>query len=147
MLDWIESHREKKPSTPAEILRQQLRAHGSNERCWWLLGQSPLTSFEIPHFLWVAAMQHLCHQVIVVRRLVARISALKRLPVIGKDSLKDTPGPCGCCQHLRPPSEGLRIVTVPWLYHGSSSLSTPPQCVQGIPFHRRGNCLQIKHKK
>src|SRR5262249_30603443 len=80
-------------------------------------------------------------------RLVARISALKRLSVIGKDSLKDAPGPCGCCQHLRPPSEGLRIVTIPWLYHGSSSLSTPPQCVQGIPFHRRGNCLQIKQKK
>jgi hypothetical protein len=32
------------------------------------------------------------------------------------------------------------------LYHGTSSLSTPPQCVQDIPFHRR-NCLQIKHKK
>jgi hypothetical protein len=72
---------------------------------------------------------------------------LKHLPVIGKDLLKDTPVPCGCCQHLRPPSDGVRIVTVPWVYHGTSSLSTPPQCVQGTPFHRRGNCLQIQQKK
>src|SRR5262245_39078846 len=71
--------------------------------------------FEGPHFLWVAAIPHLRHQVIVVSRLVARMSALKRLPWIGNDSLKDTPVPCGYCQHLRPPSEGLRIVTVPWL--------------------------------
>jgi len=48
---------------------------------------------EVPHFLWVAAIKHLRHQVIVVRRLVARMGALKRLPVLGKDLLKDTPVP------------------------------------------------------
>jgi hypothetical protein len=34
------------------------------------------------------------------------MGVLKRLPVLGKDLLKDTPGPGGCCKHPRPPSEG-----------------------------------------
>ena len=102
---------------------------------------------DIAHCRRVTTVKHLGHQIIVVGRLVTRMGLLERLPVIGTDVLKDTPGPCGCCQPLRPPSAGGRIVTVPWLYHGASSLSTPPQCVQGSPFHRRGNYLQIKPKK
>jgi len=35
-------------------------------------------------------------------------TALKHLlPVIGKDLLKDTPVPRGCCKHRRPPSVDL----------------------------------------
>ena len=102
---------------------------------------------DIAHLRWVTTVKPLAHELIIIGSLIARMGRLKRLPVIGKELLKDTPVPCGCCQHLRPPSEELRIVTVPWLYHGASSLSTPPQCVQGIPFHRRGNCIQIKHTK
>src|SRR4030095_11279704 len=79
-------------------------------------------------------------------RLIARMGTLKRVPVIGKDLLKNTPVPRGRCQHPRPPREGLGIVAVPWLYHVSSALSMPPQRSQGILLHRCGNCLQIKHK-
>jgi len=52
---------------------------------------------------------------------------LERLPVLGKDLLKDTPVPCGCCKHRRPPREEVQVVVMPWLYHGSPALSTPPQ--------------------
>ena len=62
--------------------------------------------FEVPDLLRIATRQHLRHQVIVVGRLIARMGMLKRLPVIGKDLLEDTPVPRGCCQHPRPPSEG-----------------------------------------
>jgi hypothetical protein len=41
------------------------------------------------------------------------MGTLKRVPVIGKDLFEDTPVPRGCCQHPRPPREGLGIVTVP----------------------------------
>src|SRR5215470_1850234 len=83
--------------------------------------------FDVPHLCRVATRQHLGHQVLRVGRLVAWMGVLKRLPVIAKDLLKDTPVSGGCCKHPRPPSEGDGIVTVPWLYHGSSALSTPPQ--------------------
>jgi hypothetical protein len=75
------------------------------------------------------------------------MGTLKRVPVIGKDLFKDTPVPRGCCQHLRPPREGLGIVAVPWLYHVSCALSIPPQRSQCILLHRCGNCIQINHKK
>ena len=39
------------------------------------------------------------------------------------------------------------MVVGPWLYHVSSTLSTPPQRSWGLLFHRRDNCLQINHKK
>ena len=39
------------------------------------------------------------------------------------------------------------MVMVPWLYHGSSALSTPPQCLRGILLNNCANCLQINHKK
>jgi len=39
------------------------------------------------------------------------------------------------------------MVVVPWLYHVSSALSTPPQRSWGLLLHRRDNCLQINHKK
>ena len=49
--------------------------------------------FDIAHLLWVATRQHLGHQAIIVGRLVARMGMLKRLPVVGKDLLEDTPVP------------------------------------------------------
>jgi len=39
------------------------------------------------------------------------------------------------------------LVVVLWLYHGSSTLSTPPQRAWGLLLHKHGNCLQINHKK
>ena len=66
----------------------------------------------IAYFFRVAARQHLGHQAIVVRRLVARMSMLKRLPVVSKDLLEDVPVPRGCCHHRVAPSGGDRIVTV-----------------------------------
>src|SRR5712691_11611972 len=74
------------------------------------------------------------------------MGVLKGLPVVGKDLLQDTPVPCGYCQHPRPPSQRVGIVAVPWLYHGTSALSTLPQCVRGL-LHHRSNCLQINNKK
>src|SRR5258705_12968647 len=82
---------------------------------------------DVPHLFRIATRAHLRHQTVVIGGLIARMGVLKRLPVVGTDLLKDPPGPGGCCQHPRPPSEGDRLVTVPWLYHGTSALSTPPQ--------------------
>src|SRR5712691_6629100 len=103
--------------------------------------------FEIAHFRGVATGEHLAHQPMVIRGLIARMGLLKHLPVIGKDLLKDTPVPCGCGKHPSPPSEEVGIVAVPWLYHGASALSTLPQGAQGILLHCYGNCLQINQKK
>jgi hypothetical protein len=46
---------------------------------------------DIAHRLGVATHQHLGHQAIVVRRLVAWMGVWKRVPVLGKDLLEDTP--------------------------------------------------------
>src|SRR5712691_9952595 len=102
---------------------------------------------DVPHLCRIATREHLRHQTVVIGCLIAWMGVLKRLPVIGKDLLKDTPVPGGCCQHPSPPSEGVGIVTVPWLYHVSSALSTPPQCLRDLLLHSRGNCLYINHKK
>jgi hypothetical protein len=64
--------------------------------------------FDIAHLLRVATRQHLGHQALVVGRLVAGMGVGKRVPVIGKDLLKDIPVPGGGCKHPRPPSEGGR---------------------------------------
>src|SRR5439155_25386756 len=61
---------------------------------------------DVPDLFRIATHEHLRHQTIVIGGLIARMGVLKRLPVIGKDLLKDTPVPGGCCKHLRPPSEG-----------------------------------------
>ena len=82
--------------------------------------------FDVADLLRIATRQHLRDQASVVGRLIARIGALKRLPVIGKNLFEDTPVPHGCCQHPRPPSEGLGIVAAPWLYHVFSALTIPP---------------------
>src|SRR6516225_5596355 len=83
---------------------------------------------DITHLLKVATRQHLGHQVIIVGSLVARMGVLKRLPMIGKDLLKDTPVPGGCCKHPRPPSEGgwngNGAVVVPRLLRAVHSSST-----------------------
>src|SRR5262249_48410679 len=111
----------------------------------------PLTTvqtavFDVAHLRGGATGKHLAHQLMVIGGLIPRMGVLKRLPVIGKDLLKDTPGPCGGCQHPSPPSEEVEMVVGPWLYHVSSALSTPPQRSWGL-LHRCDNCLQIKHKK
>src|SRR5205823_13565019 len=67
---------------------------------------------DIAHLHGGTTVKHLAHEFIVIGSLIARMGLLERRPVIGKDLLKDTPVPCGCCQHLRPPSEGIGIMTV-----------------------------------
>ena len=64
------------------------------------------------YFFRVAARQHLGHQAIVVRRLVARMGLLKRLPVVSKDLLEDIPVPRGGCHHRIAPSGGDQIVAM-----------------------------------
>src|SRR6516162_4960000 len=61
---------------------------------------------DIPDLFRIATREHLRDQTIVIRSLIARMGILKRLPMLGKDLLKDTPVPGGCCKHPRPPSEG-----------------------------------------
>src|SRR6059058_5371161 len=61
---------------------------------------------DVPDLFRIATREHLRHQTVVIGGLIARMGVLKRLPVIGKDLLKDTPVPGGCCKHPRPPSEG-----------------------------------------
>ena len=68
------------------------------------------TVFDVAHLLGVAAAEHLAHQAIIVRRLVAWMGALKRLPVIEEDLLEDVPVPKGLNQHRVTPSWGGQIV-------------------------------------
>src|SRR6266851_3614344 len=77
------------------------------------------------YFFRVAARQHLGHQALVVRRLVARMSLLKRLPGVSKDLLEDIPVPRGGCHHRIAPSGGDQIVAMERLYHASAASSTP----------------------
>src|SRR5215475_750392 len=84
--------------------------------------------FDVPALCRIATREHLRHQTAVIGGLIARMSVLKRLPVIGKDLLKDTPVPGGCCKHPRPPSEGGwdcdGAVVVPRLSRAVHSSST-----------------------
>src|SRR6185436_12553113 len=81
--------------------------------------------FDIAHLFRVATRQHLGHQALVVGRLVARMGVGKRVPVIGKDPLEDTPVPRGLYQHRLAPSWGHQLVAVKRLYHASAASSTP----------------------
>src|SRR5712691_11427359 len=89
--------------------------------------------FDIAHLFRIATRQHLGHQTLVVERLVARMGVGKRVPVIGKDLLEDTPVPRGLYQHRSAPSWGHQIVAVKRLYHASSASSTPSRPVPGHP--------------
>ena len=50
---------------------------------------------DIAHLLRVATRQHFGHQALVVGRLVVGMCVGKRVPVISKNLLEDTPGPKG----------------------------------------------------
>src|SRR5262245_1514837 len=97
--------------------------------------------FDIAHLFRVATCQHLGYQAIVVRRLIPRMGVLKRLPVIGKDLLEDTPIPRGFGHHRVAPSEGDRIVTVKRLYHGLAAASTPHRPIHGHPQPPRSSLI------
>src|SRR5262249_9418428 len=81
--------------------------------------------FGIAHLFRVATRQHLRHQAFVVGRLVARMGVGKRVPVLGKDPLEDTPVPRGLYQHRLAPSWGHQLVAVKRVYHASAASSTP----------------------
>ena len=51
--------------------------------------------FNVTHLVWVATCQHLGYQPIVVGGLITGMDTLKRVPVIGKELLEDTPVPRG----------------------------------------------------
>src|SRR5262245_7801996 len=89
--------------------------------------------FDIAHLFRVATRQPLRHQALVVGRLVARIGAGKRGPVIGKDLLEDTPVPRGVDHHRVTPSGGDELVVMKRLYHASAASSTPPPPVPRQP--------------
>src|SRR6516225_8935117 len=61
------------------------------------------------------------------------MGVLKRLPMIGKDLLEDTPVSRGCCQHRIAPSGGDTMVTVQRLYHTLPAQSTPSSAFIGHP--------------
>ena len=77
------------------------------------------------YFFRGATRQHLGHQASVVRRLVARMSLLKRLPVVSKDLLEDMPVPRGGCHHRIAPSGGDQSGAMERLYHAAAASSTP----------------------
>src|ERR1041385_3663888 len=88
---------------------------------------------DVPDLFWIATREHLCHQVVVIGGLIARMGVLKCLPMIGKALLKDTPVPGGCCKHPRPPSEGgwdcCGVVVISQLLrtvHSSSAFTRHP---------------------
>lgn len=137
-----------------------LATHGSQVRA---LTPVQATVFAIADLLWIATRQPLRHQGIIVPRLRARMARSKRVPVLGKDLFEDTPVPRGCCQHLRPPREGLGIVAVPQLYHDNArtelevlfsdspslrrqiAASLPTELYAGAQTGLRGNQSPVDH--
>jgi hypothetical protein len=91
--------------------------------------------FDIPYLFRVATRQHLGYQAIIVRRLVTRMGVLKRVPVLGKDLLEDTPVPRGLCHHRVSPNWGDDLFAVQRFYHASSASSTPHQSSPGTLTH------------
>src|SRR5712691_12320080 len=89
--------------------------------------------FDIAHLFRVATRQHLGHQALVVGRLVAGMSVGKRVPVIGKNLLEDTPVPRGVDHHRVTPSGGDERLVMKRLYHASAASSTPTPPVPGQP--------------
>src|SRR5437016_12767800 len=85
------------------------------------------------YFFRVAARQHLGHQAIVVRRLVARMGLLKRLPVVSKDLLEDIPVPRGGCHHRIAPSGGDQSVAMERLEHAAAPSLTPRTAPPMLP--------------
>src|SRR5215471_13615268 len=96
---------------------------------------------DIAHLFRVATRQHLGDQASGVRRLIPRMGVLKRLPVIGKDLLEDTPIPRGFGHYRVAPSEGDMIVTVKRLYHGLAAASTPHRPIHGHPQPPRSSLI------
>src|SRR6266487_564800 len=97
--------------------------------------------FDIAHQVRVTTREHLGHQAVVIRRLIPWMGVLKRLPMIGKDLLEDTPVPRGFGHHRVAPSEGDMIVTVKRLYHGLAASSTPHRAIHGHPHPARSSLL------
>ena len=90
-----------------------------------LCGDMQLAVTAHAHLVRVATCQHFGYQTIVVGCLIPWMGTLKRVPVIGKDLLEDTPVPRGWWHHRSAPSQGHQIVAVKWLYHASAASSTP----------------------
>ena len=84
----------------------------------WGVRITECSLFHIAHVVGVATVQHLFHEAVIVRRVVARAELFKPLPVIGKDLFEDTPIPGSLCHHRVAPSGGDQIVLVKRLYHG-----------------------------
>ena len=70
-----------------------------------------------PALLRMATRQPRRHQARLGGALVARMGVLKRLPVLGKDLLADTPVPRGGYQQRMAPSWGDTLVVGQRLYH------------------------------
>src|SRR4051794_39232750 len=90
---------------------------------------------DIAHLFRVATRQHLHHQALVVGRLIARMGVGKRVPVIGKDLLEDTPVPRGVGHHRVTPRGGVDLLVMKRLYHASAASSPPPPPVPRQPSH------------
>src|SRR6266446_9450532 len=96
---------------------------------------------DVPDLFRIATREHLRHQTSVVRRLIPRMGVLKRLPVIGKDLLEDTPVSRGFGHHRVAPSWGDMIGTVKRLCHGLAASSTPHRPVHGYPHPPRSSLI------
>ena len=81
--------------------------------------------FDIAHVVGVAAVMHLFHEAVIVRRVIARAELFKPLPVIGKELFEDTPVPGGLCHHRVTLSWSDEIVWVKRFYHDCPASSTP----------------------
>src|SRR6188474_3202925 len=88
---------------------------------------------DIAHLVGVAAVEHLLHEAVIVRRVVVRTELFKPLPVIGKDLLENTPVPGGLRHHRVAPSWGDQIGLVKRFYHDGAASSTPHRLSPGDP--------------
>src|SRR5262245_1500194 len=80
---------------------------------------------DVAHLVGISAPEHLGHQALIVAAIVARIGALKAVPVLGKDLFEDAPsrrhGYCHEAASLQ--SVGLYVIVL--FYHTQLTVSTP----------------------
>ena len=87
------------------------------------------------HLVWIAAIEHLVYEIVIVAGIVARVNVFEAIPVIDKDLLEDVGVLRRCCHHEIAPSKGLWLLGIERFYHVSRSASTPSSVFTGAPSH------------
>jgi DNA polymerase family A len=80
---------------------------------------------DIAHRVGIPTPEHLVHETVIVALIIARVDALKPVPVLGKDLFEDAPGWWSCCNHQTASLRSVGWCVVGLFYHVQLPTSTP----------------------